>query len=67
MLDELAARYEVTTAIAVLKCANTRSVRLLSRLGFRPFEPPPETACDPDERAMIKCPINATRPPDRAE
>jgi len=61
MLVELAARYRVTTFIAVAKQKNFRSLRLLERLGFAPADPgrraPGEI--EPDEVLLIR----AGKPP----
>jgi [ribosomal protein S5]-alanine N-acetyltransferase len=49
MIDELAAQYRVHTLTAVFKRANTRSRRLLERLGFTPAAAPADA---PDEDKM---------------
>lgn len=60
MIDELAAQYDVRTLAAVFKRANTRSRRLLERLGFTPAEVAAEA---PDEDMMQRelAPTETTR------
>lgn len=54
VLDELRDRYGVCEAVAVLKTANTRSARMLAKLGFVPAEAGKAKAYPPeaDERVM---------------
>ena len=60
MIDELAARYGVHMLVAVFKRANTRSRRLLERLGFMPAA---AAAAEPDEDIMERAmaPAETTR------
>jgi RimJ/RimL family protein N-acetyltransferase len=60
MIDELASRYGVHTLVAVFKRANTRSRRLLERLGFTPAV---VAAAEPDEDMMERelAPAETTR------
>ena len=54
MMDELTGQYGVQTFSAVLKRGNSRSIRLLERLGFAVANPDARIACDPDEIAMLR-------------
>ena len=54
MMDELTGQYGVQTFSAVLKRGNSRSIRLLERLGFAVANPDAQIACDPDEIAMLR-------------
>lgn len=56
MLDELAARYAVHTAVAVFKAANFRSEALLRCLGFVELrrDAAMGVECEADERVMLK-------------
>ena len=58
MIDELDSRYRVHTLVAVFKHANTRSRRLLERLGFT-AAPAGSVAADDGEDSMQR-PLGAT-------
>jgi [ribosomal protein S5]-alanine N-acetyltransferase len=56
VLEELVQSYGVHTIVAVLKAVNSRSMRMLRRIGFDPATPSEAAAYEaqPDEVVMIK-------------
>lgn len=62
VLEELAATYRVHTFVAVLKTVNSRSMRLLHRLGFKPASAEQTSAFESerDECVLLKSNVLAT-------
>ena len=65
MLENLVARYGVQRFTAVAEVENTRSIRLLERLGFAPAAEPGSITLTPTERLFVRLAEKTARASDR--